>query len=106
MPPAADLDTIRTPQKCRMLSRFNRYCEAWRRTNRHILVLTKSCGRSDTLLSNAVKTECNLNDLMRVIRDIFVEEFGFDRAGVFSYDAVTDTMRGSWGTDPLGVLED
>ena len=41
-----------------------------------------------------------------LVRDIAVEECGFDRAGVFLYDPVTETMRGTWGTDAEGHRED
>lgn len=57
-------------------------------------------------LAHAVASQYDLKAVMRVIRDLFVEQLGFDRAGVYSYDPVTETMRGSWGTDPQGALED
>jgi signal transduction histidine kinase/ActR/RegA family two-component response regulator len=57
-------------------------------------------------LATAVKDDCNLHGLLRLIRDIVVDDFGFDRAGVFSYDPETEIMQGSWGTDVSGSLED
>ncbi|MDR3692683.1 MAG: ATP-binding protein [Fimbriimonas sp.] len=57
-------------------------------------------------LAEAVKRDCDLHAIMRTIRDILVDDCGFDRAGGFSYDPVTETMRGSWGTDPDGFLEE
>ena len=57
-------------------------------------------------LTQAVNKQCDLQSVMRVIRDIFVEECGFDRAGTFSYDPITETMQGWWGTDANGEIED
>jgi len=65
-----------------------------------------SANRRRIALANAVQGHYDLKGLTLQIRNFFVEDCGFDRAGVFIYDPVTETMRGSWGTDPQGVLED
>jgi len=57
-------------------------------------------------LSNAVKSNSDLNGLLLAIRDIFVDDCGFDRAGIFSYDPVTESIRGVWGTDVHGAIQD
>ncbi len=51
-------------------------------------------------------SELPLDDILLIVRDLVISEFGFDRAGVFSYDPVSDFMRGVWGTDFEGNLED
>jgi len=56
-------------------------------------------------LTHEAKRNGDLDGLMRYVRDVLVEDFGFDRAGVFSYDSVSETMRGVWGTDAGGELE-
>jgi len=63
-------------------------------------------GRWRSRLIAAVKGNKDLNALMRVIRDLVIEECGFDRAGVFSYDPITETFQGAWGTYPNGEAED
>ena len=45
-------------------------------------------------LTHAAKCNGDLDELMRYIRGVLVEDFGFDRAGVFSHDAAAETMRG------------
>jgi signal transduction histidine kinase/DNA-binding response OmpR family regulator len=63
-------------------------------TNRLLAALTRAAG------SNA-----SLDETLHLIRDLVVEDCGFDRAGVFSYDPVTETMDGGWGTDEQGRPE-
>ena len=48
----------------------------------------------------------DLREVLRLVRDAAVEHGGFDRAGVFLFDASTSTMRGTWGTDRNGNAED
>jgi len=57
------------------------------------------------MIADAMERGGDLSAVTRVLRDIFVEQCGFDRAGVFVYDPVTETMRGTWGTDLEGRLE-
>ncbi len=74
--------------------------------------ITPECSHAENLLRLVDKLKGktpekrSLSETARVIRDIVVEDYGFDRAGVFSYDATTETMRGTWGTDSNGLLED
>jgi PAS domain S-box-containing protein len=57
-------------------------------------------------LSSAVNARMDLNEILRMVRDAAVETAGFDRAGVFLYDTETSTLRGTWGTDLTGHVED
>ncbi len=41
-----------------------------------------------------------------MVRDAIVDAGGFDRAGVFLYDPECNALRGTWGTDRAGGLED
>lgn len=57
-------------------------------------------------LPDEFKQGQNSNAIMRKVRDLVVCEGGFDRAGVFLYNSVTELFQGSWGTDIHGVEED
>ncbi|MCC6728099.1 MAG: response regulator [Chthonomonadales bacterium] len=57
-------------------------------------------------LAAAVASQASLNDVLRLVRDAVVEAGGFDRAGVFLYDAESATAIGSWGTDREGLACD
>lgn len=57
------------------------------------------------LLSQINKSH-DIGLVTRLVRDAVVNGCGFDRAGVFLYDAPTNTMHGTWGTDTLGLEED
>ena len=57
-------------------------------------------------LSTAINSSTDLSNILRLVRDAIVDVCGFDRAGVFLYDNVNCRMRGSWGTDRQGRLED
>ncbi|MBM3493987.1 MAG: GAF domain-containing protein [Armatimonadetes bacterium] len=57
-------------------------------------------------IASAITANTELNDMMRLVRDGIVESKLFDRAGVFLYDAPTNTLRGTWGTDRDGRSED
>jgi len=48
----------------------------------------------------------DLRSVLKLVRDVVVEEGGFDRAGVFLYDAAGQMMQGTWGTDRFGNAED
>ncbi len=67
---------------------------------------TSNISRATARLFGAVTSSVDVDALMSLVRDIAVEECGFDRAGVFLYDPITETMRGTWGTDTEGRRED
>ena len=48
----------------------------------------------------------DLRVILRLVRDAVISVGGFDRAGVFLYDKANHAIRGSWGTDPEGNVED
>jgi signal transduction histidine kinase/DNA-binding response OmpR family regulator len=48
----------------------------------------------------------DLSDILMRVRDAAVEVCGFDRAGVFLYDASLGQICGTWGTDRHGNRED
>jgi signal transduction histidine kinase/DNA-binding response OmpR family regulator len=54
----------------------------------------------------AINSCASTSKIFRLVRDAVVEHCGFDRAGVFLYDATTRIMRGTWGTDRDGNVED
>jgi signal transduction histidine kinase len=57
-------------------------------------------------IASAITANTELGDMMRLVRNGIVEAGLFDRAGVFLYDRVANTLRGTWGTDRDGKLED
>ncbi|AIE85390.1 PAS/PAC sensor hybrid histidine kinase [Fimbriimonas ginsengisoli Gsoil 348] len=57
-------------------------------------------------LNTASNAGVDLRTLLRQLRDNVVTVCGFDRAGIFLYDEATSIMRGTWGTDREGNLED
>jgi signal transduction histidine kinase/ActR/RegA family two-component response regulator len=81
---------------------LERDCAQFRRD----LCLAAKLVRWKLSLSEASQHPRRLNAVLRAIRDLIVEDCGFDRAGVFSYDATTETFQGAWGTDSDGMLED
>jgi len=62
--------------------------------------------RSLMEVAAAMNESTNLDHVLRLVRDAAVEVAGFDRAGVFLYDESSGMMRGTWGTDREGNLED
>lgn len=64
--------------------------------------------RQDRLakLAAAIGASTALSDILRMVRDGVVSAGGFDRAAIFLYDSVTDTLRGAWGTDRQGNPEE
>jgi signal transduction histidine kinase/CheY-like chemotaxis protein len=48
----------------------------------------------------------DLSLILKLIRDAIVDVGKFDRAGLFLYDHENRCMRGTWGTDRLGNIED
>jgi signal transduction histidine kinase/CheY-like chemotaxis protein len=48
----------------------------------------------------------DLSRVMRLVRDAAISVGGFDRSGVFLYDRARNVVRGSWGTDREGHIED
>jgi signal transduction histidine kinase/DNA-binding response OmpR family regulator/transcriptional regulator with GAF, ATPase, and Fis domain len=57
-------------------------------------------------LASAIGGCSELWELLRLVRDAVVQDCGFDRAGLFLYDAAHNAMRGTWGTDREGRIED
>jgi signal transduction histidine kinase/DNA-binding response OmpR family regulator len=57
-------------------------------------------------LSMGINESVDLSKALRLVRDTVVERCGFDRAGVFLYDEAKNLVRGAWGTDRDGQVED
>jgi signal transduction histidine kinase/CheY-like chemotaxis protein len=57
-------------------------------------------------ISAAFNSSEDLSKILRLVRDTVVNECGFDRAGVFLFDKRCKVMRGTWGTDQDGNLQD
>jgi len=53
-------------------------------------------------IAQAVNRSEPLHSVLRRIRDAVIEGGGFDRAGIWLYDAQAGGMRGSWGTTREG----
>jgi len=56
-------------------------------------------------LTDAARQQLSLSDTLKVVYGVFTRLVGFDRAGVFLYDSVTERIEGSWGTDARGNLQ-
>jgi|GEM_PF-5640086 len=56
-------------------------------------------------MATAIGAATALNDILHMVRDGVVSAGGFDRAGVFLYDAASQLVRGTWGTDRAGNVE-
>ncbi len=57
-------------------------------------------------LNNAARLNFSLRETLKLVHEVFTTDCGFDRAGVFIYDSVTESITGSWGTNILGETED
>ncbi len=57
-------------------------------------------------IASAITANTELNQMMRLVRDGIVGSGLFDRAGVFLYEPATNLLRGIWGTDRNGNVED
>ena len=57
-------------------------------------------------IASAITANTEVNQIMRLVRDGIVGSGLFDRAGVFLYDRASNILRGVWGTDRNGNLED
>jgi signal transduction histidine kinase/CheY-like chemotaxis protein len=57
-------------------------------------------------ITAAINASMDLTQVLWLVRDTVVTECGFDRAGIFLYDEANGTMRGTWGTDRYGQIED
>jgi len=55
-------------------------------------------------LGKAVTEEADYRTVLLRIWNGIRDELGFDRVGIFTYDAIRDTVRGSYGTDRNGNL--
>jgi signal transduction histidine kinase len=53
-------------------------------------------------LADSMAARMPLPDLLRLLREGVIESCGFDRVGIFLYDASTHTLQGVWGTDRQG----
>ena len=67
---------------------------------------SKAQGRRLLELSVAINGMQDLSNVLQIVRRAILEECGFDRAGIFLYDEEVEVMRGTWGTDIEGNLED
>gem|GEM_PF-1250990 len=57
-------------------------------------------------LTAAMNASLDLSRILRLVRDTVVDVGGFDRAGLYLYDAAQQVMQGTWGTDRHGNAED
>ncbi|HWD41570.1 MAG TPA: response regulator [Fimbriimonas sp.] len=57
-------------------------------------------------LTTTISGTLDLREILLLVRDAVVEGGGFDRAGLFLFDKERGVMRGTWGTDREGNLED
>jgi signal transduction histidine kinase len=57
-------------------------------------------------IASAITANSELSEMLRMVRDGIVESGLFDRAGVWLHDPDTGMIRGAWGTDRQGRLED
>lgn len=60
----------------------------------------RELNRRLTEVLSAVRGFGDLDDILRMVRDVIIELGGFDRAGVFQ--VIGDEVRGAWGTDRDG----
>jgi PAS domain S-box-containing protein len=57
-------------------------------------------------MAESMSAYTSLSEILRQVRDAAVDVGGFDRAGVFVYDAERSVLQGAWGTDKEGKPED
>lgn len=57
-------------------------------------------------ISAAINASTDLRLILRLVRDAATEVCGFDRAGVFQYEADSGQLTGAWGTGRDGKPED
>jgi signal transduction histidine kinase len=57
-------------------------------------------------ISVALSEPVRLDEVLKRVRVAIIEALGFDRCGIFVRDDATGVLRGTWGTDERGELED
>jgi two-component system sensor histidine kinase HydH len=57
-------------------------------------------------LSVALTEPVQLDEVLQRVRVAITEDLGFDRCGIFVVDEPIGVLRGTWGTDERGGLED
>jgi signal transduction histidine kinase len=57
-------------------------------------------------ISVALSEPIELNEVLKRVRAAVIEGLGFDRCGIFVVDEPAGLLRGTWGTDDGGELED
>ncbi|AIE86470.1 response regulator [Fimbriimonas ginsengisoli] len=87
-----------------LADRIGSVIERCRLGREHRIALKKQ--RRLVELTTAINASMDISEVLRIVRDTVVDVCGFDRAGVFLFDEATRTMRGAWGTDRDGNLED
>lgn len=70
-------------------------------TERHLLATLRLAD-----LAGAIIARRNLDDILHLLRDALVESGLLDRVGIFLYDREEQILKGTWGTDRAGYLED
>src|SRR5438270_4602020 len=56
--------------------------------------------------SVALSEPIELDEVLKRVRVAVIEGLGFDRCGIFVLDEPAGLLRGTWGTDQRGELED
>src|SRR5947199_6396448 len=56
--------------------------------------------------SVALSEPLELDEVLKRVRVAIIEGLGFDRCGIFVLDEPAGLLRGTWGTDERGELED
>ncbi|MCX6378615.1 MAG: GAF domain-containing protein [Armatimonadetes bacterium] len=54
------------------------------------------------VLASAINANVDLQEILRIARDAVVSGAGFDRAGIYMVDPITNIAREAWGTDNGG----
>jgi signal transduction histidine kinase len=57
-------------------------------------------------ISVALTEPVELDEVLQRVRVAIIEDLGFDRCGIFVVDEPAGVLRGTWGTDEHGGLED
>jgi len=55
---------------------------------------------------DAVRSRRDVDGLLRLISDIALEEFGFERSGIFYFDKSSESMSGAWSTEERHGIKD
>src|SRR6266566_458982 len=56
--------------------------------------------------SVALSEPLDLDEVLKRVRVAIIEGLGFDRCGIFVLDEPAGLLRGTWGTDEWGKLQD